>query len=330
MNRSVGVTVSAIVVIFGSVLALLAGLMTLFASSSDLPVPENQVHFLKYFMVLVALLLFAAGAWGIASGMGLLRLRESSRISMLVFSALMLLLCIPGFLMFLVMPFPPPGTSPSPQLPENVLTATRIFMVVLYGVLAALGGWWLYFFNRRSTKDQFLKVKIPGMEGMPGAEVISPYARPLSITLIAWYLLISAFIGVLGLSVDPPVFFLGYFFKGTSASLLMFGLALLQSFIGFGLLKLRPWGRTLAIYYFQFLIFNSLTMVLIPGTQARFEQAMNDMLRDMQGTTGAPPPLMHVPIWFGVIFAVPLLGLLLWIVVSRKEVFQDGAAPPLP
>jgi hypothetical protein len=322
MNRSVGVTVSAAVVIFGSGLALLAGVMMLFASSSGLPIPENQVHFVKYFMVVMALVLFAVGAWGIASGMGLLRLRESSRISMLVFSALLVFLCIPGLLMFLFMPFPPPGTAASPELTKDMLAATRIFMVVLYGILAALGGWWLYFFNKRSTKDQFLKVKIPGMEGMPGAGVISPYARPLSITLIAWYLLISAFIGVLGLSMNPPVFFLGFFFKGSSASILMFVLALLQSFIGFGLLKLRLWGRTLAIYYFQFLIFNSLTMVLIPGTQARFEQAMSEMLSDMQGTIGTPPPPMHFPIWFGVIFAVPLLGLLLWIVVSRKEAFQ--------
>ena len=329
MNRSVGVTLSAVIVIFGSVLALLAGAMVLFASSSDLPVPENQVHFMKYFMIFLAMVLFAAGAWGITSGMGLMRLRGSSRISILVFSALLLLLCIPGFLMFLVMPFPPPGTSPSPELPANVLMATRVFMVVIYGLLAVLGGWWLYFFNKRSTKDQFLKVPVPTLDGMRGEGVVAPGARPLSITLIAWYLLISAFIGVLGLSMDPPVFFFGYFFKGISASLLMFSLALLQSFIGFGLLKLRPWGRTLAIYYFQFLIFNSLTMVLIPGTQARFEQAMNDMLRDAQGTTGAPSPLMHFPIWFGVIFAVPLLGLLLWIVVSRKEAFhEDPEAGP--
>jgi hypothetical protein len=248
---------------------------------------------------------------------------------MLVFSALLLLLCIPGFLMFLVMPFPPPGTAPSPELPANLLAATRIFMIVLYGILTALGGWWLYFFNKRSTKDQFLKVTIPRLDGMRGEGIIGHDARPLSITLIAWYLLISAFIGVLGLSVDPPVFFLGFFFKGTAASLLMFALALLQSFIGFGLLKLRPWGRTLAIYYFQFLIFNSLTMVLIPGTQVRFEQAMNEMLRDMQGTTGAAPPVMHFPVWFGVIFAVPLLSLLLWVVVSRKGAFQDDAARPL-
>jgi hypothetical protein len=329
MNRSVGVTVSAVVVIFGSVLTLLAGMMMLFASSGGIPVPENQVHFMKYFMIFLALVLFALGAWGITSGMGLMRLRAASRISMLVFSALLLLLCIPGFLMFLVMPFPPPGTAPSPELPTNLLAATRIFMIVLYGILVALGGWWLYFFNKRSTKDQFLKVNIPQLDGMHGEGIIGHDARPLSITLIAWYLLISAFIGVLGLSVDPPVFFLGFFFKGTAASLLMFALALLQSFIGFGLLKLRLWGRTLAIYYFQFLIFNSLTMVLIPGTQVRFEQAMNEMLRDMQGTTGAAPPPMHIPIWFGVIFAVPLLSLLLWIVVSRKEVFQDDAARPV-
>jgi hypothetical protein len=322
MNRSVGVTVTAVIVLFGSGLTLLAGVMMLFASSSDLPIPENQVHFLKYFMVFLALVLFAAAAWGIASGTGLMRLREWSRISMLVFSALLLFVCIPGLLMFLFMPFPPPGTAPSPELTKEMLGATRIFMVVLYGILAALGGWWIYFFNKRSTKDQFLKVRIPGLEGMPGAEVISPYARPLSITLIAWWLLISGFIGVLGLSVNPPVFFLGYFFKGTYASVLMLALALVQSLIGFGLLKLRPWGRTLAIYYFQFLIFNSLTMVLIPGTQARFEQAMSEMLSDMQGTLGTPPSPMHVPIWFGVIFAVPLLSLLLWIVVSRKDVFQ--------
>jgi len=322
MNRSVGVTVTAVIVLFGSGLTLLAGVMMLFASSSDLPIPENQVHFLKYFMVFLALVLFAAAAWGIASGTGLMRLREWSRISMLVFSALLLFVCIPGLLMFLFMPFPPPGTAPSPEMTKEMLAATRIFMAVLYGILAALGGWWIYFFNKRSTKDQFLKVRIPGLEGMPGAEVISPYARPLSITLIAWWLLISGFIGVLGLSVNPPVFFLGYFFKGTYASVLMLALALVQSLIGFGLLKLRPWGRTLAIYYFQFLIFNSLTMVLIPGTQARFEQAMTEMLADMQGTLGTPPSPMHVPIWFGVIFAVPLLSLLLWIVVSRKDVFQ--------
>ena len=322
MNRSVGVTVTAVIVLFGSGLTLLAGVMMLFASSSDLPIPENQVHFLKYFMVFLALVLFAAAAWGIASGTGLMRLREWSRISMLVFSALLLFVCIPGLLMFLFMPFPPPGTAPSPEMTKEMLAATRIFMAVLYGILAALGGWWIYFFNKRSTKDQFLKVRIPGLEGMPGGEVISPYARPLSITLIAWWLLISGFIGVLGLSVNPPVFFLGYFFKGTYASMLMLALALVQSLIGFGLLKLRPWGRTLAIYYFQFLIFNSLTMVLIPGTQARFEQAMSEMLSDMQGTLGTPPSPMHIPIWFGVIFAVPLLSLLLWIVVSRKDVFQ--------
>jgi hypothetical protein len=74
------------------------------------------------------------------------------------------------------------------------------------------------------------------------------------------------------------------------------------------------------------LIFNSLTMVLIPGTQARFDQAMGDMLRDMPGAPGTPTNLQftatHVPVWLGVMFAVPLLSLLLWLIVRRKEAFQ--------
>jgi hypothetical protein len=253
--------------------------------------------------------------------MALLHLREWSRVSMMVFGALLLFLCIPGLLMFLMVPFPPPGTAVSPQLTPNLLMGMRIFFTLFYAALAVLGAWWLYFFNRRSTKEQFRKVPGASPQQISDDSMIGSRARPLSITLIAWYLLISAFIGVLGLSVNPPVFFFGFFFKGTFASLIMFGLALVQSLTAFGLLKLRPWGRTLAIYYFQFLIFNSLTMVLIPGTQARFDQAMGDMMRDMQGSSNAPH-VVHFPIWFGVILGVPLLALLLWVVVSKKDVFQ--------
>jgi hypothetical protein len=321
MNRSAGVTISAVVVLLGSGLALLAGLMTLFASTSGVSVPENQAQFFKYFMVFTAVLSFAAGAWGLSTGMALLRLREWSRVSMMVFSALLVFLSIPGLLMFLMVPFPPPGTAVNPQLTPNILTGMRIFLTLLYAALAVLGGWWLYFFHRRSTKEQFLKPPGASPQRMSDDSMIAEGARPLSITLIAWYLLIIAFIGVLGLSVNPPVFFFGFFFKGTFASLIMFGLALVQSLTAFGLLKLRPWGRTLAIYYFQFLIFNSLTMVLIPGTQARFDQAMGDMMRDVQGTS-SPAQVMHFPIWVGVIFAVPLLALMLWVVVSKKDVFQ--------
>ncbi len=322
MNRSAGITISAVIALLGSGLAVLTGFLMLFASTSGISVPENQAQFFKYFMVFTALLFFGAGAWGISTGSALLRLREWSRVSMIAFSALLLFICIPGLFIFLMMPFPPPGTVPNPQLTKNILMGMRIFLTVFYAMLAALGGWWLYFFNKRSTKEQFLKVRGASPERPLGEPMTVPGARPLSITLIAWYLLISAFIGVLGLSVNPPVFFLGFFFKGTFASLIMFALALLQSLTAFGLLKLRPWGRTLAIYYFQFLIFNSLTMVLIPGTQARFDQAMGDMMRDMPGTSSAAQ-VMHFPIWFGVIFAVPLLALLLWVVVSRKDVFRD-------
>ena len=214
MNRSAGVTISAVVVLLGSGLVLLTGVMMLFASTSGVSVPQNQVRFFKYFMMITAVLLFAAGAWGISTGMALLRLREWSRVSMMVFGALLVFLSIPGLLMFLMVPFPPPGTAVSPQLTPSLLTGMRIFFTLFYAALAVLGAWWLYFFNKRSTKEQFLKV--PGASPQPISDdsMMGSRARPLSITLIAWYLLISAFLGVLGLSVNPPVFFFGVLFQG--------------------------------------------------------------------------------------------------------------------
>ena len=158
MNRSAGITISAVIALLGSGLAVLTGFLMLFASTSGISVPENQAQFFKYFMVFTALLFFGAGAWGISTGSALLRLREWSRVSMIAFSALLLFICIPGLFIFLMMPFPPPGTVPNPQLTKNILMAMRIFLTVFYAMLAALGGWWLYFFNKRSTKEQFLKV----------------------------------------------------------------------------------------------------------------------------------------------------------------------------
>jgi hypothetical protein len=96
--------------------------------------------------------------------------------------------------------------------------------------------------------------------------------------------------------------------------------------MGIGLLKLRPWGRTITIWYFSFILVNSFLMVLLPGSQARFDEMMA-YSEKMMGTAAVP---MHFPIWIGVVFSVPLLSLLLWFVVTRKQAFlteQVGAAP---
>jgi hypothetical protein len=63
--------------------------------------------------------------------------------------------------------------------PFNVVTFTRVFTTLLYGAFAALGGFWLYFFNTRSAKAQFL-AQHPASEGAIAALPVGPPAAALS------------------------------------------------------------------------------------------------------------------------------------------------------
>ena len=108
----------------------------------------------------MSVFMLGLAAWGIATGINLLQLREWARISMIVFSGLLLVMAVPGLIMMLVMPLPTPPVSalpPGDAMPslEHLMTAVRIGMAVFYALLALLGGWWLYFFNSRPIRELF-------------------------------------------------------------------------------------------------------------------------------------------------------------------------------
>ncbi len=325
MKRSAGVTASAVIVFIGSALALICGVFGILAISLVSTTPA-QPQLSKSFMIFVLVLIIGLAAWGLSSGIGLLHLRGWARISMLVFSAFLLVGCLPATVLLAVMPFPTTAVIPGdPETMARAVTAARTFGVIFYGLLAALGGWGLYFFSKRSTRDQFLGPSTtPGSVQFAAAKSLSS-GRPLSITIIGWYMLISAFSMVAFLFVHAPVFFLGFFFSGLTASGIMLTLGTVQIATASGLLKLQPWSRTVALYYFQFLIFNALTMVLVPGTQARYDQAMIDM----QQALGTPPSPFHIPIWTGLLFALPISGVVLWFLIANKNAFEGRTSAPL-
>ena len=75
MQRSVGVTVSAVFVFLGSGLVLLFGGFAGFAAMF-VPQRSEQAPFLRYILVGSVVMYFAFAMWGIASGVGLLLLRK--------------------------------------------------------------------------------------------------------------------------------------------------------------------------------------------------------------------------------------------------------------
>ena len=269
--------------------------------------------------------------WGVASGIGLLRLREWARISVLIYSAFLLLVSIPGLIAMFVMRFAVPPNGGDPELFRQMLLATRIFMAVLYGLLILTATWWLYFFNTRSARDQFKSSQaqtLPNITSAPGIVATEARrqfrARPTSISIIAWYLVITGSLFPLFLAFHVPVMLLWFLLKGHTASAAMISMGLLQVVIGIAMLKLRGWSRILAIYYFAFVGLNSLTMVLVPRARANYQQVTDEVQSRFEVSTtnsGAALVGVHVPLWTGLMFSLPLQGVILWFLIRNKPAF---------
>src|SRR5271163_389237 len=149
MKRSAGVTACSIIALLGSALVLLLGVFGLLGMAVS-PAPEAQAHYMKYFMWFVVAFWFGAAGWGIASAVGLLQLKGGARISVLIFSGLLVFVSIPGLL---VIPFS--AFLQPPDLPNSATMVVRIFLVSIFGAMGGIGLWWLVFFNRQSVRAQF-------------------------------------------------------------------------------------------------------------------------------------------------------------------------------
>jgi hypothetical protein len=327
MRRPAGVTIAAVAVFIGCALTLLSAMLMIFAFAV-LPATDSTPALTRGAGLIMSIFMLGFAAWGIATGINLLQLRDWARISMIVFSGLLLVMAVPGLLMMLVMPLPTPPVSAGPPgeaMPPlaHLMTAVRVGMAIFYGLLALLGGWWLYFFNSRPMRETFRGgASTPSSAWTPG--VLAPEEnpgsrkRPLSITIIAYLALVSACMFPFFNILHMPLTFLGFYFTGAKASLIVVGYMSVQLLMAYGLLRLEMWGRSLAIYYFNFAIFNSIISVILPGAQARYEEAMSAM----QGSLGLPPTQFQFPLWFSLVFSLPWIAIQLWFVVTRKKAFE--------
>ncbi len=279
--------------------------------------------------------------WGIATSIGLFRLREWARISIIVFSVLLILMS--GFcgLMFLVMPMPP---TPNQAAAASVAAAVRIFMAVFAGLLS-IGIWWLVFFARGGVKQQFMRPQslvtgtpvemtqsIPGVSGQPSAPPIP--GRPVSLTVIACLMLVGCFFMPMSLWLRSPGIFLTWVLTGWSATLYYSVIILAHLYVGIGLLRLKPLARTIGVAYYAFVFVNMAVFYLVPGGRSR----MLDMLQKSQASMPwiqGKPDLYWGPAQF--MNNTPFLVLmavsgLLWILVplyflvTRKEAFEKAGA----
>lgn len=299
MKRSIGITLSAVASILGSLLMLALSGLTVFTGITQRAEPAMDST-ARLGVLFSSLFTLAFATWGIVTAVGLFRLRPWARWSILIFSALLAVIAGFGGLAFLLMPLPSPAS-----VSQGTMTAIRWGVAAFYGLLALLGVSWLYFFNTSKVKAQFAA----------GSASAGPPKRPLSITVIGVYLLIGG-VGCVVVGFFPmPAVLLGLIVSGWPAHLIYLALGILQLGLGVGLIRLWPLARWIAIGYFLFGAANSLVAVVLPGFAERATAAMT-----LGGPTALPLPgfdparYMLISVIFGALLsAVPI-----WFLVKTK------------
>jgi hypothetical protein len=292
-----------------AVLALAASLATLcfsVAGASALlfspmrysgPLPPNLV---KAFGTVMAAFLAGAGFWGIAVAVGIFRRRNWARVSMVVFGGLLAFFGGTGALAMLLVPFPM-----NPDLNQRIVSIARASMVAFYLLMALVGAWWLIVFNRQSGKRYFA-------EG--GAATES--ARPLSIGVIGWYLMVAAVgTALCGVFRIPTILF-GFVVAGWTTLAVCTVLTAIQLYLGAGLLQLDESARVWTIVYLSAMGANGLATVAAPGYPAR----MRAFAGEFQKFFHMDMPLLPNA-WLLGTASVAYVAILIWFLVRRRAAF---------
>jgi hypothetical protein len=143
---------------------------------------------------------------------------------------------------------------------------------------------------------------------------------PLGITAIGLYMLFGACLMPIniyrGIYLGAPAFLAGVDFRGGAAMAFFLAMGMADAIIGIGLLRLAPWSRMVAIYFFMFRAANMVITFLLPGSRARFE----DGIAATQAALGQSS-VRRSPIWFGPVLELAVMALALWVLFAQKKAF---------
>jgi hypothetical protein len=305
MKRSISVTLVGIFAFLGSLLTLALGVVMAVAlavsrtSNAAMRAPGARV----VGMVGLAFLVLPS-TWGVATGIGIFFLKRWARVSIIVFGAFLVLGGFFGGLILLVMPLPSTG-------PTGVgsFGAIKMGIGVFYLLTGAIGLWWALLFSSRSVKMQFA-----------GGQLITDgMDKPVSISIIAWLLILGSAFIPFSIVMRLPMAFLGWLLTGWTAAFVFALFAAFQLYIGIGLLRLNARSRVLAIYYSIFGAVNGVLIYALPGREAR----MATMMKAMPAYFHQPTPtVMPFPYWLFEVMILVFMLIQIYFLITRKPAFR--------
>ena len=327
-NRSTGVTAAAIVAFVGSSLMALLSLLVLLPlvvkpalppAAAGTPAAAN----LTGPLAVMALMYACLAAWGISTGVGLLRLRAWARASILVFSAFLALTALAAIpVPFIISRLPEFQHGP----PEARFVGMTI-VAVIFGLMAGLGIWWLVLFNLKSVRAQFDETRATGVyaEGPHTAQAraIRP-RRPLSITIIA-VLYLMGLPGALFALIRPyPAILMGQVLEGNPARLVFIVQGAIVLTLGVGLLQLKPWARILGICLSAVYALSGVVLFFMPASSEKMLAAMMKFTPPEAQRIAAGTLRTMLP--FGLLIGILFSLAILWILAANRAAFTSDRA----
>jgi len=320
MNKWIAIRVSAVLTILGSVATLLfAGVMLW--TGFFVPPPETGAEPLvplKPIMAVLAVFFTAFGVWGFVTAAGIFRRRAWARLSIIVFSVLLVGMGGSALLGTLFIKLPP-NASLTPQMVLYI----RLGIGAFYGAMTVVGAWWLLLFNSNRGKQYFAEsgagIRGTGIRGTGIPAGVPETARPLSISIIGWYLLVSTLFTAIAAILRVPGLLFGAVITGWVALAVYTAFTAVNLYLGTGLLQLQEPARVGSIVYFLIVAANSVVTVLLPDFPGRMRAMQDAFPRFLSWSQQQPIPLDGV--WGFALTGALLAAVPIWFLMRRRAAF---------
>jgi hypothetical protein len=312
VKRPVTVVVAAVLLLFGSlfqlliaaVMALSGAFMPMAAVAGGAAGGAPMNGFMHGFMYAFSAVCMALAAWGIVTTVGLFRLRRWARYSVLVIGGIIAVIggvSMLSSLIILVIPMTPTAGMDASDASTFAAMKYVIFAVseIMYGIMTALGVWWLVYFNRKGVREVF-----QGSAAVEGGTVaIVKSRRPVAITVLAVLEIFGAASCATVAVLPLPAIFFGIPLDGWQKAVFLVFFAAAQAAMGVGLWRLAEWGRRLGMLLMAFGIAQCVFCMLRPSQIVSISAEFNQRL----GLPPSPLPAQAQNIMFVSMFGLSLL-----------------------
>ncbi len=332
MKRPIGLILSAIVLSLAALFFILTAAFMVFVGifadhrPNIATTPFTTQHFFLYLMLAVALFYVALATWAILTIIGILRLRSWARYSILIIGGGITILSLFAAMGTLVSRTILPNlAAQQPNVDRHIFSIVSFVIVAFYLIVAAVGVWWLIYFNLRSIRELFsiAKFRIPS----PIDTLVTPDPVPPAIKIVAGFLLLGAVFCLLCIFLPFPAFFLGFILPPKVSHILYVAFTALASFAGYGLLRLKESARLLTIA-FLLLGFCNLAMLALPWYQSRLNTYTAQIMQSIPLMQGQfPPPVAYSSalLLFSCTFGLIVYGFVFWLLHRHRAAFQTPA-----